>query len=81
MEEVWSYLSWRVGLALGGPVADRRMQLLAWPPSVEDLHVTLAMLTYMEWAWETREDRRRMGVGGLVAKVKARAIGCFTSIC
>ena len=62
-------------------MADKRILMLAWPPSVEDLHVALAVLTYMEWAWETREDRRRMGVGELVAKVKARAIGCFTSIC
>ena len=78
--DAWAYLAWRVTLAIGGPVADRRVLFLAWPPSVEDLHVTLAVLTFLEWVWEFREGGDLV-LGVLVARVQARATGHFRSIC
>jgi len=73
-------LAWWVALASGGPVADRRFLFLAWPPSVEDLHVTLAVLPFLEWVWEAREGGDFV-LGELVARVQARASGRFQSIC
>jgi len=79
--DAWAYLAWRANLALGGFVGDERLLFLMWPPSVEDFHVAMAVLTFMELAWEGRESNGAVGVGELRARVKARAVGPFRSIC
>jgi len=77
---VWAYLVWKVALAVGGPVQDRRVFLLAWPPSAQDLSVALAVLTYLEWVWEARDEGGNLDRAVLVARVAARAKGLFRSI-
>jgi len=79
--EAWSYLVWRASLAIGSPVSDRRLLFLAWPPCVADIHVTLAVLSFLEWAWESREGGVDLDPEELVARVEARATGHFRSIC
>jgi hypothetical protein len=76
----WAYVAWRVSLTMGGPVQDKKILFLAWPPSGEDLHVSLAVCTYLEWVWDSREVEGDLVLGELVARVATRAGGRFRSI-
>ena len=80
VEDAWAFLATRVGVTLGGPVPDKRILLLAWPPSGEDLHIALAVCTFMEWVWEGREGGGDLVLEEWVARVGSRAGGHFRSI-
>ena len=77
----WALLATKFVLATGQQVADRRLLLLAWPPGVMDLHVTLAVLSFMEWVWEGRDEAGVLDEGELVARIRLRAVAPFLSIC
>jgi hypothetical protein len=52
----WSFLALRVALLIGGPVADRLLLFFAWPPCPADGAVALAVATYVELAWSSRDE-------------------------
>ncbi len=56
----WESLVARTSFLLGGPVADLDLLLLAWPRGRSgeglDLAITLAVVIFIEMAWESRED-------------------------
>ena len=45
-----------------------------------DLHVTLAVLSFMEWVWEGRDEVGVLDEGELVARIRLRAVAPFLSI-
>jgi hypothetical protein len=80
VEEVWSFLATRAAIALGGPVSDRNLVFLAWPVSQVDLHLTLAICTYMAWVWEERDRAGNLPIDEWVARLATCTVGHFRSI-
>jgi hypothetical protein len=78
----WVGLATRIAIVMGGPLPDRTLLMLAWPfayaPAV-DRHVTLAIVVFMEMAWEARGGAA-ITLGGLKARVAASATPLFRSI-
>jgi exonuclease III len=71
---VWEQLHHRVATILGGPVDDRRLLMMAWPGlSMEDRHISLAIVCYIQLAWEAKDEPGDLVYGQLLAKVEAVA--------
>jgi hypothetical protein len=52
----WSFLALRIALLIGGPVADRLLLFLAWPPGPADGAVALAVVAFVELVWSSRDE-------------------------
>ncbi len=80
--DTWAGLATRIAIVMGGPIHDKTLLMLAWPfamaPAV-DRHVTLAIVVFMEMAWEARGGAA-ITLGGLKARVAASAPPLFQSI-
>ncbi len=50
------FLALRVALLIGGPVADRLLLFLAWPPCPADGAIALAVAAFVELAWSSRDE-------------------------
>ena len=41
---------------MGGPVTAEELLFLAWPPNPRDIAVALAVVLYIDLAWESRSE-------------------------
>jgi len=78
--DAWAVLSLAAGRALGGAIPDRSLLFLHLPLHVGELAVVLAVLTFAELAWSTRDVNTPISPLVLKARVRTFARGHLQSV-
>jgi hypothetical protein len=69
--DTWGCLASAAGRALGGPLPDANLLHLHLPVHPREQSVALAVVVFVHFAWEAREDQEPLPVAAYLAAVRA----------